>query len=276
MNDGDALLAAIIANPEEDTPRLMYADWLTEQGQHDRAEFIRVQCGLANSDPFAPSTKAMLEREERLWSQPDPWGRLNIPDACRWQIGIIDPDSFGRDPDGHNHLLVRRGFVKSVRCTAADWLAHGTAIRVSHPATQVTLTTWPQGGDLWRKCEAELRSWLGSHFPGVAFHLPQTPPTWTRVVLRPFASAAEFATLAAVSGRVNSAPFMGRGVRELQLVNVAGEQQGDGWRVAYHFRNAPPGVAGFPNATVYGEHDFNEFFQSPAVELWAGSSYHHG
>ena len=43
MSDEDALLAAIAAHPEEDTPRLMYADWLDENGQSLRTEFIRVQ-----------------------------------------------------------------------------------------------------------------------------------------------------------------------------------------------------------------------------------------
>jgi uncharacterized protein (TIGR02996 family) len=39
-----ALLAAIIAEPEDDTPRLVYADWLDEHARPERAEFIRVQC----------------------------------------------------------------------------------------------------------------------------------------------------------------------------------------------------------------------------------------
>lgn len=33
MTDGDALLAEIIAQPDEDTPRLVYADWLQDNGQ---------------------------------------------------------------------------------------------------------------------------------------------------------------------------------------------------------------------------------------------------
>ena len=50
LSDRDALLAAIRANPEEDTPRLMFADWLDELGgeaNQARAEFIRLQCELA-------------------------------------------------------------------------------------------------------------------------------------------------------------------------------------------------------------------------------------
>src|SRR5438128_7999305 len=50
LSDRDALLAAICANPDEDTPRLMFADWLDEHGGEagaTRAEFIRLQCELA-------------------------------------------------------------------------------------------------------------------------------------------------------------------------------------------------------------------------------------
>jgi uncharacterized protein (TIGR02996 family) len=46
-SDEAALLAAIAAHPEEDTPRLAYADLLDETGRHERAEFIRAQVGAA-------------------------------------------------------------------------------------------------------------------------------------------------------------------------------------------------------------------------------------
>jgi uncharacterized protein (TIGR02996 family) len=41
------LLAAVLANPEDDSPRLVYADWLEENDDVDRARFIRAQCELA-------------------------------------------------------------------------------------------------------------------------------------------------------------------------------------------------------------------------------------
>lgn len=46
-SDELAFLAAIAADPDEDTHRLVYADWLDEQDRHDRAELIRVQVKLA-------------------------------------------------------------------------------------------------------------------------------------------------------------------------------------------------------------------------------------
>jgi uncharacterized protein (TIGR02996 family) len=51
MHNEDALLAAICANPEEDTPRLVFADWLSELGGNVNtgwATLIRNQIRLAS------------------------------------------------------------------------------------------------------------------------------------------------------------------------------------------------------------------------------------
>jgi uncharacterized protein (TIGR02996 family) len=64
MSDADALLAAIRAAPDDDAPRLIYADWLEEHGQTERAEFIRIQCELARID--SPTLK---QREAELLAE---------------------------------------------------------------------------------------------------------------------------------------------------------------------------------------------------------------
>jgi uncharacterized protein (TIGR02996 family) len=61
LSDRDALLAAIRANPEEDTPRLMFADWLDENGDATRAEFIRLQCELAQLADDGSDSQAIYE-----------------------------------------------------------------------------------------------------------------------------------------------------------------------------------------------------------------------
>lgn len=50
-SDERALHAAILAAPDDDTPRLVFADWLDEHGEPERAEFIRVQCELYRLGP---------------------------------------------------------------------------------------------------------------------------------------------------------------------------------------------------------------------------------
>ncbi|AEI63690.1 TIGR02996 domain-containing protein [Corallococcus macrosporus] len=50
------LLAAVVAQPEEDAPRLVYADHLQQQGD-PRGEFIAVQVALA-AEPASPPRRA--------------------------------------------------------------------------------------------------------------------------------------------------------------------------------------------------------------------------
>ena len=66
MSDADALLSAIIAHPDEDTPRLAYADWLDEHGQPERAEFIRFQIERAALDPQSERHRVCADREAEL------------------------------------------------------------------------------------------------------------------------------------------------------------------------------------------------------------------
>lgn len=48
MSDGDRLFRAILESPRDDALRLVWADWLEEQGDAGRAEFVRVQFELAS------------------------------------------------------------------------------------------------------------------------------------------------------------------------------------------------------------------------------------
>ncbi|HEY1066638.1 MAG TPA: TIGR02996 domain-containing protein, partial [Pirellulales bacterium] len=51
-------LDAIRAAPEDDAPRLIYADWLDEQGDEssrDRAAFIRAQCAAGSLWQTSPA-----------------------------------------------------------------------------------------------------------------------------------------------------------------------------------------------------------------------------
>lgn len=40
------LLNAVLSDPDDDALRLIYADWLEENGEEEQAEFIRIQCEL--------------------------------------------------------------------------------------------------------------------------------------------------------------------------------------------------------------------------------------
>jgi uncharacterized protein (TIGR02996 family) len=47
MSLEQAFLADVAERPDDDAPRLIYADWLQDNGDPDRAELIRAQCELA-------------------------------------------------------------------------------------------------------------------------------------------------------------------------------------------------------------------------------------
>jgi uncharacterized protein (TIGR02996 family) len=69
MSTEQALLAAIWEHPHDDTPRLVYADWLEETGDPAsaaRAEFIRVQCELARLDEYDPRVPGLRKRKGQL------------------------------------------------------------------------------------------------------------------------------------------------------------------------------------------------------------------
>ncbi len=57
-----ALEAAVIAHAEEDTPRLVYADWLDENGDPDRAAFIRNQVALWDKNPADEDYVDLIEQ----------------------------------------------------------------------------------------------------------------------------------------------------------------------------------------------------------------------
>jgi uncharacterized protein (TIGR02996 family) len=75
-----ALLRAIVAEPDEDTPRLAYADWLQENGDEEQARYIRDSIQLAAMPYDAPGRKALVERlrETRDWRGPEWLQRLGL------------------------------------------------------------------------------------------------------------------------------------------------------------------------------------------------------
>jgi uncharacterized protein (TIGR02996 family) len=83
LSDRAALLAAICAHPEEDTPRLMFADWLDEQATEAsrvRAEFIRLQCELARLADDDSDSHALYEflRDRDFVTRPSAdWTRID-------------------------------------------------------------------------------------------------------------------------------------------------------------------------------------------------------
>jgi uncharacterized protein (TIGR02996 family) len=106
MSDEPALLSAIIAHPDEDTPRLAYADWLDEHDAPLQAAFIRTQCRLASCSAADPDYPDLLERHAELVVQFGPLVKQTVPEL---------PPGFAYDEDLANPETFRRGFLHTVR-----------------------------------------------------------------------------------------------------------------------------------------------------------------
>src|SRR5262249_25946532 len=79
-----AFLRRAKEHPEDDTPRLVLADWLEDHGDTDRAAFIRLQCRLAEETvvPLLPEERSDLVRRTRELL--DLWGGAWLGPLWRW------------------------------------------------------------------------------------------------------------------------------------------------------------------------------------------------
>lgn len=84
-----SLLAAIIAEPDDDAPRLMYADWLTER-QLPYGEFISLQIARARGrvSPEARFKEAELLQHHRAQFLGPFDRRVNLS-GCRFERGVL-------------------------------------------------------------------------------------------------------------------------------------------------------------------------------------------
>src|SRR4051812_38017921 len=91
MNEREALLRAVCANPDDDIPRLVFADWLQENGDEARAEFIRLQVQMARLESRAqddwPAWQRLCAREQELRSEHDEKWWADLPDTQGFKMG---------------------------------------------------------------------------------------------------------------------------------------------------------------------------------------------
>ena len=66
MTDREALLAAVRESPDDDLPRLVFADWLEEHGEAERSAFIRAQVEASRAEPFSPAARDAEDRAAKL------------------------------------------------------------------------------------------------------------------------------------------------------------------------------------------------------------------
>lgn len=93
MLDREPFLRAIFAAPDDDLPRLVFADWLDEHGDHTWAELIRVQCELARSTANGgDDAEALVTRETQLLNTRNPRPNPNDFDGFPHRFEGLDPE----------------------------------------------------------------------------------------------------------------------------------------------------------------------------------------
>ena len=130
MSQHEAFLQSILEAPNDDAPRLVYADWLDDHGDGDRAEFIRVQCRLARLDPYDPERRELRRREYELHAEH--WGEWAAP-----FVGRVERWRF------------RRGFVEQIRCDGRQFLKEAKRLLELAPIRELLLEH-PEKGDFRR------------------------------------------------------------------------------------------------------------------------------
>jgi uncharacterized protein (TIGR02996 family) len=124
QSDGNALFLAICAQPWEDTPRLAYADWLDENGDPRRAEYIRLEVAIEERirrrqtlSPNQVARRQQLHAFERKWMKKLP----KLP-GVKWEV------------------MFERGFPRNVNTTSATaFLKHAEVIYRSAPVGWLTI-----------------------------------------------------------------------------------------------------------------------------------------
>lgn len=118
---GAALLRNILIDPADDAARLVYADWLTENGEPGRAEYVRWQVGIVQGGGNCVSHVGSESPTRRLYR---PWMLAEL-DA----LPLTDPWE----------AEYRRGFIEVLHCTCAEFVAHAADLFACQPITGVRL-----------------------------------------------------------------------------------------------------------------------------------------
>jgi uncharacterized protein (TIGR02996 family) len=125
-----AFLRDIKEHPEDDTPRLVYADWLEENGDADRAEFIRLQCEL---ERLPGGDERVPELRRRA-------GVMERAHARAWLPAAIHALN-GGSPKPFKDGRFRRGFLDSayLQPRRPVWLTMAADALALEPLRRLTL-----------------------------------------------------------------------------------------------------------------------------------------
>jgi uncharacterized protein (TIGR02996 family) len=118
MTPEEAFLEDILEHPDDEAPRLIYADWLDDHGQPERAEYIRAECELERIEAYSPRWRQLSERQLTLI-------KANKKKWTHSLRGLISSCFF------------RRGFVETVTLSAQQFAQNAATIFQRAPVRQI-------------------------------------------------------------------------------------------------------------------------------------------
>lgn len=131
MSEPDALLAAVLADPDDDTVRLVYADRLQESGRPAsiaRARFVRLQIAQATGLPYEQSVDAQRELDALArW-----WARAWLAELPPAVADAVWKQRLGA-------AAFRRGFVNGVTLPVAVFRECAAGLFAAAPITTLHL-----------------------------------------------------------------------------------------------------------------------------------------
>jgi uncharacterized protein (TIGR02996 family) len=119
MYESDLFLKRVLEQPDDDAPRLVFADWLEERGD-PRGEFIRLQCALAKGQVPATLKKLRHREQSLLQKYAKAWAKS--------YAGIAQRCTF------------RRGFVEGITLPAERFIKHADLLFDWAPLRKIRLT----------------------------------------------------------------------------------------------------------------------------------------
>ena len=141
--DREPLLKSVLAAPDDDDVRLVFADWLEENGESDRANVIRLQCEVARAPRWTRRWQEATWLADELFD-------LHGADWCAKELPRLE---------GIEWTELERGFVSTIRVRdVAALYAHdaaigalGTVSRVEMPSLDESTVERPPGSVGWLK-----------------------------------------------------------------------------------------------------------------------------
>ena len=131
-------LNRILEMPDDDTERLMYADGLDENGEPERAEFIRAEIRAATDEDSYEHRQRGRELREQHCEEWVAEAGCNVPGVARARF--------------------RHGFIEEVHVSATAFLRHGATWASRTPVRTLTLTAVAGRGGAVAACPHRVQS----------------------------------------------------------------------------------------------------------------------